>query len=289
MGNIHTLSTKFKKMFHADTNCYSNLLKYPYFISTFHSNANFNTILEELESSYGGTLIKKGRIVRCNHNTIKTCQLCFILIWNRDLKTFGGGQGFYFEKGYIMTPIHIFNGYMTTKHIFNSYKNKVFVLFPTKDFCLIYNIDPSKIILEPNYDIARVKLLENNDQLPDIKPIELGQFDLKSGDECFFFVPKKKWFTMVWRFEKVKCKVILLTDLNDKMFPKAELINKTVPNEVFLSKAGNKGNSGTPIFSTSVKKQQICVGIYVAAIKNKDGSEIGIFLQFPKTFIDQIH
>lgn len=264
MGNINTLKlTKiFKKLFfNGDENCYSHKLKIPYFLNTFQSNQNFNDILEKIQSTYDGSVIKKGQIIKYNYKTMElTNQLpCYILCWNRDSRKFSFGLGFYIGNGFIMTAKHNLKN-----------NNKVFVIFPTKKFSLVYNINPLKIRFENKDDIAIIQFESNCDKLPNIKPIEIGEL---SGNNFFFYELKSG------HFKKKMCEKI-------KPNPRTKML--MLPKELAFFKAGNHGDSGSPCLSSSGK----CFGIYVARIEKSKNSpqshEFGIVLQFDRNLIKKI-
>lgn len=267
MGNI---STKLKIVSetsistYKEKKYYKKMLTIPYFSSNFKTKKNFDDILEILKSTYDGILIKDGKILY-NHdiNLNLTDKLpCYILIWDSDTRIFSRGLGFYVGSGVIITA----------KHVLQKGKNKkAFVLFPNKKFCLAYNINTNNIVFDNYHDIARVKLEINCDKPPNIKPVEI---DLLYENKNLYFYKLK-----AGHFVKVKCK-------------KTEaVIEKLNPKEFTLSKTGNYGDSGTPIFTSSGK----CVGIYIGAFENESGPSnqnkkiiLGISLQFNSSLIKDI-
>lgn len=236
---------------------YEKELKIPYFSSNFKSKKQFDDILEKLKSTFDGFLIKEGTIYYnydINMNVNYTLP-CYILIWDSDNNFFSRGLGFYIGSGVIITA----------KHVLKAYKNKnVFVLFPNKKFCLAYNINTYNIVFDNYHDIAKVKLGVNFDKLPNTKPVKI---DLLYENKNLYFYKLK-----AGRFVKVKCK-------------KTEAVNKDLnPKEFTLSKTGNYGDSGTPIFTSSGK----CVAMYIGALKEKNVCIHGIGLQLDLLLIKDI-
>lgn len=233
------------------------MLNIPYFSSHLKSKKNFVDILEKFKSTYDGMLIKEGKISN-NFNNIYLTEKkpCIILIWDSDTHDFiSRGLGFYVGSGVIITA----------KHVLNKYKNKkVFVLFQNKKFSLAYNINTDNIVFHNDYDLAKVKLESNSDKLPNIKPVELDLLNENISSYLYFYKLK------AGRFDKVQCKI--KNNLN--------LVEFT------LSKMGNYGDSGTPIFTSSGK----CVGIYLGVFEKPSTKKFlfGIGLQFDSCLIKGI-
>lgn len=258
MGNIYTKLKKFFKtsnMTYKENKYYEKVLKIPYFSSNFKSKKNFDYILEKLKPTFDGMLIKEGKIYynNVNNRNVTYTSPCYILIWDSDRRIFSRGLGFYIGSGVIITA----------KHVLKAYKNKnVFVLFPNKMFYLAYSINTDNIYFDNDYDIARVKLEISFDKLPNIKPVEI---DLLNENKNLYFYKLK-----AGRFVKVKCKKT--KELNLKEFT--------------LSKTGNDGDSGTPIFTSSGK----CVAMYIGAFtKTNRKCILGIGLQFDSSLKTSLH
>lgn len=255
MGNIYT---KLKQSIMKKIYC-KKVLKIPHFDSNFKSKKNFVDILENCKSTYEGVLIKEGKI--CNNVTdiyLTEKKPCIILIWDSDNHDFKSrGLGVYVGSGVIITA----------QHVLKKYKNeKVFVLFQNKTFSLAYNINKDNIVFHNDYDFAEVKLDSNSDKLSNILPVEL---DILYENKNLYFYGLK-----AGHYVKVKCKI-------------TEAVNKDLnPKEFTLSKTGNYGDSGTPIFTSSGK----CVAIYLGAFEKTTSKKLkcGIGLQFDSDLIKRI-
>ncbi len=111
----------------------------------------------------------------------------------------------------------------------------------------------------------------NCDKPPNIKPVEIDL--LYENKNLYFYKLEDE------RFVKVKCK-------------KTEAVSEQLhPKEFILSKTGDYGDSGTPIFTSSGK----CVAIYIAAFEkesdlpDQDNQLLwGIGLQFGSSLIKDI-
>ncbi len=129
---------------------YGDELRIPFFKVSFCSDKTLVDSLKRLKSTPGPLVIETGEIMSCNDRCLSGKFPCYILVWSSD-----------FEKGWISRGLGFYYGcgsVITAKHVIERHKNdNIYVLFPTHEYCLIYNVQ--KIIPEnfPNHDIASIK------------------------------------------------------------------------------------------------------------------------------------
>ncbi len=235
---------------------YGDELRIPFFKVSFCSDKTLVDSLKRLKSTPGPLVIETGEIMSCNDRCLSGKFPCYILVWSSD-----------FEKGWISRGLGFYYGcgsVITAKHVIERHKNdNIYVLFPTHEYCLIYNVQ--KIIPEnfPNHDIASIKLHGCLDPLQNMK-LEIGQLFENRG--LYFDVLESGCFVRKY------CKIEI---------PNTNMKNQMSANEFVISEAGKEGGSGTPIFSSS----GICVGLYIGVFTTKNSlnpAEYGRVLQFEK-------
>lgn len=238
---------------------YGDELQIPFFKSSVCSDKTLVDSLKGLKSTPGPLVIENGEIMSCDERCLSDKIPCYILAWSSDIEKgwLSRGLGFYYGSSTVITAKHVLEGYE---------KINIYVLFPTHEYCLIYNghrVFPENLPIPFNHDIAFIELQGCFNPLQNIKS-EIGE--LSKAKMLYFNILESGCF--VKRF----C---------NKAQPNSNMNEQMLPYEFVLSKAGKKGDSGTPIYSDSGK----CVGLYIGVFTETNNLlEYGRGLQFENIF-----
>lgn len=249
-------------------NSYEDDLKIPFFNLTFCSDKILVDSLKMLTFTSDPLAIECGKIMPCDDRNLTNQSVCYILVWSSDI-----------DKGWNSRGLGLYNGssFVTTaKHVLENDKchenDNIYVLFPTFEFCLIYKaqkIFPKNPLIPLNYDIAFIELQGCLDPLQNMK-VEIGE--LHENEMLYFDILELGCFVRKY------CK---LKKTNTNMI--SHMSSKE--HEFVISKAGKKGDSGTPIYSSS----GTCVGLYIGQFKAKNSlnhEEYGRGLQFDRILLN---
>ncbi|XP_056337256.1 uncharacterized protein LOC130247817 [Danio aesculapii] len=239
------------------------ILRIPYFGSTFHSNEILLKSLNKLKSTSGPLVIQDGQIMP-NYKNVKLTHrfACCVLVFVLERDAISLGQGFYYGSNLIMTAKHVLK---------NPKECSIYVIFPDDFVSVIFKCNNTlpkaynRVV--QNYDIAFIELEGNLDLLQN-KELQIGE--LRENDDLFFYTIKSGRF-----FEK-PCRI---------KQPNSDIKKKMLKNEFILSDAGEDGDSGTPIYSRS----GTCVGLYIGAHTEQNFKfKFGRALQFDKEVLKKL-
>lgn len=261
MDNIRKL---FKLLANIRENLYSSGLNIPFYKLSFCSDKTLICSLIKLNFTSGPLAIENGQIMSCNGKYLSDQFPCYILVWSSNIEEGwrSRGLGFYYGSGAVITA----------KHVVEDYENaNIYVLFPNYE-CLIYRGYRTLYIngktIPENQDISLIELQGCIDPLQNLKS-EIVELD-KNQDLQFYILESGNYGPKCCRVET----------------PNTDMKLQMQADEFVISKVGKKGDSGSPIFSSS----RGCVGIYIGTFDAKNSAspqEYGRALSLDKTFVKQ--
>lgn len=227
------------------------------FTTHFKNDDMFIKVLELLKSEPGPICVRNTEIISHDKVALTWNFTCFILIWSDNEQNWRSrGLGYYFGSGFIVTAYHVL------QKIDNC---SIFVLFPTSDNYLIYLAHCEET--NQNQDLVKIKLQGCIDPLKSmiVKNIKTQIYENKN---IYFFS-----LSPSGNFQKRQGKIM-------KRHPG---IRNMLENEYLISVVGNKGDSGSPVFSNYGE----LVGLFRGVSKSPDGStEYGHILKIDQSFVN---
>ncbi|MGL6007748.1 hypothetical protein [Aeromonas sobria] len=208
------------------------------------STSDVKQCIDVLTSSQGPLLFINGNVIRQpraefrNWNKLQLTQepICWIKLRHQNKTVMKSCYGVYWGNGYILTAGHTFE---------NASFFDVYVFFPTKGFTLVYEASlPKEHHMFNDRDQCLVHVLGDTTALGSGVCEHIGQ--LHMNEELYFYTIRGKG-----NFHMHECKHIDQSSGMTNMF--------------LMSKAGQPGESGNPIYSSISNK---CVGIYRGIINS---------------------
>lgn len=202
-------------------------------------NSDVERCIDKLKLSSGPILFTKGTLITQSNAELNDCTklhlttepICWIKLKHRYANKIKSCCGVYWGSGYILTACHTFE-YASSFDIY--------VFFPTKSFTLVYEaLLPNEDHMFSDRDQCLFNVLGNTSPLG--KGVCVRTDQLRMNEELYFYTVRR-----CGDLQMHKCKHITQSSIrNENLF--------------LMSRAGQPGESGNPIFSSMTNK---CVGIY---------------------------